>query len=214
MLKSTFTDIFCTIVEKNASFKILEDLIQLEVKRASEKEGELSSRLTLEADRITQEVTRAKAEEGELSSRITVEADRIEQIVTAVGDEYEEVTPASIIQSINEDTSSIKISADKVEIAGTDFPSIQNSTGKSKIDTAYQPGDRNYGISYDSLVHEFYGDFYHEGDNFMVAPSGRVHLHIFENMINIGRSNGSSMIVIDGTLIINGEEFDGVARFQ
>lgn len=220
MLKSTFTDIFCTLVEKNASFKILEDLIQLEVKRASEKEGELSSRLTVEADRITQEVTRAKAEEKTLSSKISVEADRIEQIVTAVGNEDEEVTPASIIQSINDDTSSIKISADKVEISGTNFPTIQNASGKSKIDTAYLPGDHNYGISYDSAVHEFYGDFYHEGNNFMVAPEGKVHLLIFENMINIGGTNGKSYIdltgsvSIDGTLYINGEEFDGVARFQ
>lgn len=213
MLKSTFTDIFCTIVEKNASFKVLEDVIQLEVTRASEAEGELSSRITVEADRITQEVTRAKEKENTLSSQINVTAGSIEQIVTSVGNEDEEVTAASIIQAINEDGSSIKISADKVDVVGKNFPTIQNSTGKSKIDTAYQPGDYNYGISYESKVHEFYGDFYHEGNNFMINPNGKIHLWIFENNIQIGRPNSECIVSLDGTVVINGVEFDGTAKF-
>lgn len=209
MLKSTFTDIFCTIVEKNASFKVLQDMIQLEVTRASEKEGELSSSITIEADRITQEITRATEEEQSLSTRITAEAGKIEQIVTAVGDENEEVTPASIIQAINEDGSSIKISADKVNITSRAFPYIQNSNGTSKINTAYQPDDKDYGISYESLVHEFKGDFYQDGNNFMIAPNGKVLLYVFDNMVHIGSVDGEGIVSIEGSIIVNGEEFNG-----
>ena len=51
--------------------------IQLEVARATSKEGELSSRITLTADAITSEVARATSAEGNLSSRITQTADAI-----------------------------------------------------------------------------------------------------------------------------------------
>ena len=58
-----------------------EQRILLEAQRASAAEGQLSGRITVEADRITQEVTQRKAGEEVLSSRITVEAGRITQEV-------------------------------------------------------------------------------------------------------------------------------------
>ena len=56
--------------------------IMLEARRAQTAEGELTGRITVEADRITQEVSQRQAGEEVLSSRITVEAGRITQEVT------------------------------------------------------------------------------------------------------------------------------------
>ena len=65
-----------------------EKRIKLEAERATEAEGKLSGRITVEADRITTEVTRASTEEGKLSGRITVESNRITTEVTrAVNEE-------------------------------------------------------------------------------------------------------------------------------
>lgn len=59
-----------------------EQAITLEATRATEAEGSLSGRITVEAGRITTEVTRAKGAESTLSGRITVEAERITTEVT------------------------------------------------------------------------------------------------------------------------------------
>ena len=191
MLKSTFTDIFCTIIEKNASIKVLEDMIKLEVTRASEAEGELQSSITLEADKIS-------------------------QIVSAVGDEDEQVTPASIVSSINEASSNIKISADHIDIEGTEFPRVASSNGDNYIEAL----DGNAGIQYDAFVHKFLGTIgiiLDNGDNFnhafQVYGTNNVSLiNANDDGVVLGHGDDTH-VSLNGKIYINGEAFDGTAKF-
>ena len=61
-----------------SSFKVQSDAITAEVTRATNAEGQMSSRITQTADAITAEVTRATTAEGQMSTRITQTADAIE----------------------------------------------------------------------------------------------------------------------------------------
>lgn len=106
MLESDFS-VYCTRVEKNASIQALEDKIQLEV-------------------------TRASGVEGELSSRITVEADKIEQVISSVGKDGG-VTVASILSAIKDGLSSIKINANQIQLEGDSI----NLTGEISLNPAY-----------------------------------------------------------------------------
>ena len=94
-----------------------EKAITLEAQRASSAEGALSSRLTITANAITQEVTRATSAEGTLSGRITTEADRISLVVSGEGANAK-IKPASIVASINDSSSSVLISANKIRLDG------------------------------------------------------------------------------------------------
>lgn len=199
MLESDFS-IYCTRVEKDASIKIVEDQIALEVKRASEAEGELSSKITVEADRITQEVKRAKEYEEELYSLIEVEADKISQIVRSVGEDGE-VTSASIIQAINDDTSSIQISADKIDIQGKNLPTISNEDGSCKIQSQdILSASGHNAIQHTADVHQF--QYYSDKEN----SDFRV---ITRNFHFLG--NGEFRVL--GDFYLNGELFDGTAKF-
>lgn len=197
MVESDFS-IYCTRVEKDASIKIVEDQIALEVKRASDMEGELSSRITVEANRITQEVARAKDYEEELYSLIEVEAGKISQIVRSVGDNGK-VTSASIIQSINEDTSSIQISADKIDIQGKNLPTISNEDGSCKIDSQYIISGVDT-IRHTADVHQF--EYYGDKTN----SDFRVITRNFHFL-------GNGEFRVKGDFYLNGELFDGTAKF-
>lgn len=190
MLESDFS-IYCTRVEKDASIKMVEDMIKLEVSRASEVEGELRS-------------------------SITVEADRIEQIVESVGTAGGRVTPASIVAAINDSKSSVKISADHIDIEGTVFPEISNTSGSSKITALSGSG----GIAYNSSHHLFDGTIIHDidstSDQFVVQYTGgsgtRNLIKADYDQIVIGQQN-QTYVNINGEIYINGVEFDGYARF-
>lgn len=185
MIASDFS-IYCTRVEKDASIQMLDDKITLEVSRAS-------------------------AMEGELSGRITVEADRIEQIVESVGSNGV-VTPASIVAAINEDGSVILISADKVDMTGVVFPTIQNAAGDCQITTLFNNawGD---GIEYNAAaMHVFNGSVVFNPSlnmyGFMIRDTaGEEILRTGDNFINIGRTGMS--IRINGNLTVNGEPISG-----
>ena len=199
MLESDFS-IYCTRVEKDASIKLVEDQIKLEVSRASEVEGELSSRITVEANRITQEVNRAKEYEEELYSTIEVEAGKISQIVRSVGEDGK-VTAASIMQSINEDGSEIKISADKIDIQGKTLPTISNEEGSCKIQSQnILSASGKDAIQHTADVHQFqyYGDL--ENSDFRIMTRD---FHFL--------GNGDFRVL--GDFYLNGVKFDGTARF-
>ncbi len=108
MVESEFS-VYCTRVEKDASIKMLDDKITLEVKRASEVEGSLYGAIEVEADRIT-------------------------QIVSSVGTDGK-VTAASIIAAVNEDESSLQLKADKIDITGKTLPTISNEEGSCLIES-------------------------------------------------------------------------------
>ena len=91
-----------TAIEQN------EEAITLEATRATEAEGELSSRIRVAADEITAEVTQAKSAEGSLSSRITINAQGIETKVSKNG----------VISAINQTAESVTISASRIDLDG------------------------------------------------------------------------------------------------
>ena len=182
MLESDFS-IYCTRVEKDASIKVVEDMIKLEVSRASETEGQLRS-------------------------SITIEANKIEQIVENVGNSAGEVTPASIVAAINDAKSSVKISADHIDIEGTEFPSIRNSKGTAFIDSEFEIGSYTC-IGYKAQQHRFLND---DEDLMFRIVGNAVEVH--GDMITIGTSCPYIQIGGSGTtLVINGKAFDGTARF-
>lgn len=63
------------------------------------------------------------------------------------------IKAAEIVAAINKTGSSIKISADHVDITGTTFPTLSSEDGKNVIE-AFQG---NNGISYSGYVHDFSG---------------------------------------------------------
>ena len=63
------------------------------------------------------------------------------------------IKAAEIVAAINKTESSIKISADHVDITGTTFPTLSSEDGKNVIE-AFQG---NNGISYSGYVHDFSG---------------------------------------------------------
>ena len=71
-----------------------ENRILLEAQRATEAEGELSSRLTVTANAITAEVSRATEAEGTITGMLSVEADRITTAVGRITDAEGRITDA------------------------------------------------------------------------------------------------------------------------
>ena len=106
-----------TAIEQN------EEAITLEASRATQAEGDLSSRIRVAADEITAEVTRAKSAEGSLSSRITINANGIATKVEKNG----------VISAINQTSESVTISASKINLSGYVTASQLESTN-AKID--------------------------------------------------------------------------------
>lgn len=92
-----------------------------DIEHQKEKIAIQEAQLEVTYKKITAEVTdRRKADNAlnvELSGKITVEAGKIEQIVSAVGKDGK-VTAASIVASINGQSSSVVISADHIELKG------------------------------------------------------------------------------------------------
>lgn len=84
---------------------------------AEDNENMVASKIKVQADRITAEVTRATDAESSLSGRITVEADRISLVVEGTGANAH-IKPAAIVASINDGASTIKLSADHIDIDG------------------------------------------------------------------------------------------------
>ena len=91
--------------------------ISLEVSERKSADSALSSRIIVEKDRITQEVTNRQNADAGLSGRIDVQADRISLVVEGTGTNAH-IKPASIVASINDSSSSIKISADHIILDG------------------------------------------------------------------------------------------------
>lgn len=182
MIASDFS-IYCTKVEKDASIKMLDDKISMEVSRASKVEGELRG-------------------------AINIEADRVEQIVESVGTDGE-VTAASIVTAINEGESSIKLKANKIDLEGTTFPTIQNEVGDCSVTTLFNSplGD---GIEYNSpTMHVFNGSLVINSSlplyGLQVKDTlGTELLRVRNGMVVVG--NTGVEVNLFGTVKINGED--------
>lgn len=84
---------------------------------ADDNEKQIGSRFKVAADAITAEVQRATGAEAGLKSSIKVEADKISLVVEGTG-ENARIKPASIVAAINDGESTIKISADHIQLDG------------------------------------------------------------------------------------------------
>lgn len=73
------------VEDVKASFILTNNLIETEVARANAAEGQLSSRVTQNAESITAEVSRATAAEGTISATLSVHATEIAAKVNASG---------------------------------------------------------------------------------------------------------------------------------
>lgn len=100
-----------------SKFRVQANAISAEVTRASTAEGVLSGRITVEAGRITQEVTDRQNGDTTLSGRITTESNRISLVVEGTGANAK-IKAAQIVTEINDSSSSVLISADKIRLDG------------------------------------------------------------------------------------------------
>lgn len=134
---------------------------------ANDNVNNIQSKIDVQAGRITQEVTDRSSADTTLQSNITQEANRITQIVTNVGADGT-VTAASIITAIDNDTSTVTISANKIDLNGlvtatefqTALASIDNLVGDLNVVGAVTVGGN---LSAGSLSAESYSDYKVDG---------------------------------------------------
>lgn len=79
--------------------------------------------------------------------------DELYDSISIVVDSDGDIRAAKIVAAINEGGSSVKISADHIDIEGTVFPRISSSDGKNVIEAL----NGNAGIQYTGIVHYFTG---------------------------------------------------------
>jgi hypothetical protein len=91
--------------------------IHASVERIDSEIGEWSTRIEQNEDEIRLEANRAITAEKSLSSRISVQANQISLVVEKKNGK-DVVKSASIITAINQDGSSIRLSADKINLEG------------------------------------------------------------------------------------------------
>jgi phage minor structural protein len=98
-------------------FHVQKNMIESEV-HARMQQGELlSSRITQTANQISLEVSERKQADAGLSGRIDVQANRISLVVEGTGANAH-IKPAEIVASINDGASTIKLSANHIDIDG------------------------------------------------------------------------------------------------
>jgi phage minor structural protein len=135
---------------------------------ANDNVNNIQSKIDVQAGRITQEVTDRSSADTTLQSNITQEANRITQIVTNVGADGT-VTAASIITAIDNDTSTVTISANKIDLNGlvtatefqTALASIDNLVGDLNVVGAVTVGGN---LSAGSLSAESFSDYKVDGE--------------------------------------------------
>ena len=115
------------MVVANTKIEQNEYQITLEAQRATEAEGQLSGRITVEADRITAEVEERQAEGTAMSGRLDVTSSKVGMVVTEKDGEYV-IKAAEICVAINDSTgeSEAIINADKVYIGNQKSTTVIN----------------------------------------------------------------------------------------
>jgi phage minor structural protein len=141
---------------------------------ANDNVNNIQSKIDVQARRITQEVTDRSSADTTLQSNITQEANKIALVVTSTTDPdtgvvTNSVNGASIIAAIDNDTSSVTISADKIDLNGlvsateftTALASIDNLTGDLNVVGAVTVGGN---LSAGSLSAESFSDYKVDGE--------------------------------------------------
>ena len=98
-------------------FHVQKDMIEAEVHDRTQQGVQLSSRITQTANQISLEVSERKSADAGLSGRIDVQANRISLVVEGTGANAH-IKPAEIVASINDGASTIKLSANHIDIDG------------------------------------------------------------------------------------------------
>jgi phage minor structural protein len=98
-------------------FHVQKNMIESEVHARTQQGAQLSSRITQTANQISLEVSERKSADAGLSGRIDVQANRISLVVEGTGANAH-IKPAEIVASINDGASTIKLSANHIDIDG------------------------------------------------------------------------------------------------
>jgi phage minor structural protein len=136
---------------------------------ANDNVNNIQSKIDVQAGRITQEITDRSSADQTLTSSIQQEADKISLIVQNVGADGT-VTAASIITAIDNDTSTVTISANKIDLNGlvtatefqTALASIDNLVGDLNVVGAVTVGGN---LSAGSLSAESFSDYKVDGES-------------------------------------------------
>lgn len=131
-------NISTSILKTKATVDKVKGEITLEVSRAKEAEQLLGSRITLNENSITSEVKNRQDADNELSSTITQTATEIRLEVGNKAD----ADGGALISLINADTSTAKISADKITLEGeVSFVKKGDNVSELANDKGYLVGD-------------------------------------------------------------------------
>lgn len=161
--------------------------------------------LVITAEGLVTTVSQQGTAIGNLSSSVTQTANSVSSIVQSIGSNGT-VTSSSIIQSINNNTSTLKISADKIDISGATFPTISNQLSGAdlaEITTLYsRSGETQKGIKYTANYHEFnvVRDFtVNSADDIYLKATGGT-----SNMIRLSCDKDIELIATEDILIQGG----------
>lgn len=173
--------------------------------RIEDADGNYTS-LNATVDGIQTTVRSHTSSIGSLQSQITQTSDKISAVVSAVDDSSGNVTAASIVAAINKAGSSVKISADHVDISGfvtfsdlstpgaTTISGANIETGTISADTIY--GGTLSGIRIESWGYPAWADPLAGGHSVTIEDGG-----ISISGVNLGRTFWGSFAIelTDGT---------------
>ena len=182
-----------TLIDQN------EQRIKLEAKRASDAEGELQGKITVQADRITQEVTERKDGEVTLQGKITVQADRITNEVTRAVNEERSLRGALEVEADRvgmvvgyTDTRPIRYIYQTQYLPRPGDPSVIYYCQDSKKYYEWNPSTNSY-------IRTTPGQFIKAGEIVeSINEAGETEAHIDADKVYIG--NSKSTTVINGKL--------------
>lgn len=166
------------------------DSILAEVARASEAEGDLSSRITMTDSAITAEVSRASEAESNLSSRISVTASEVSS----------KVTKGDVVSEINQTSDTIRLTSNRLIIETENFK-LDGSGNMTAVSALL---DKSYITN---------GLYYRLGSNnwaLITVPSqGRLHIANSVTHTQVMGSFGCGNAEMGTVVVTNGITIDG-----
>lgn len=173
-------------IATQAQITVLDGKITSEVTRAQGVEGNLSSRISQNADEISSEVSRANGVEVALSSRITQNANAITL----------KVSKGDVSSEISQEAGAINISANRLTIDSTNFKlsasgviQATNAVLSGKI-TATQGSIGGFTIGSNAL---------YTNNAYSI---GSVGVHVGNDGLSVAGSSNKALMKSDGTMVL------------